>query len=257
MSNIALITQTPNDTIAHTWANRLNIPLLDKLPENCNQWDFFLHLDNQRLSLSNSQDIKSQIYVELVHESLGYRLKKGGGRKQPLARACGIKPNKNPSILDLTAGLGKDGVVLASLGCDVTLIERHPIVAALLENGLNRAQQQPQMANICQHLQHYHQDSLHYLQQNPTIDVIYLDPMYPKRNKSALVKKSMQILQQLVGSDDDSATLLQPALKLAQQRVVVKRPKNAPPLANKKPNMSIHSKKTRYDVYFTLPNLNH
>ena len=80
-------------------------------------------------------------------------------------------------------------------------------------------------------------------------DVIYIDPMYPDRKKSALVKKDMQILQRLHGEDDNAAELLDNALRYAKKRVVVKRPIQAETLSEKKPNTCIKSKKTRYDVY--------
>jgi len=80
-------------------------------------------------------------------------------------------------------------------------------------------------------------------------DVIYLDPMYPHREKSAAVKKEMRVFQSLVGEDLDADNLLEPALALAKYRVVVKRPSYAPPLNNKKPSTSIKMKKNRFDVY--------
>ena len=80
-------------------------------------------------------------------------------------------------------------------------------------------------------------------------DVIYIDPMYPDRKKSALVKKDMQILQRLHGKDENTAELLDSALKFAKKRVVVKRPVQAETLSQKKPNTCIKSKKTRYDIY--------
>ena len=147
-------------TLAQHWADRLNLPLLSELPSDISVWDFVLHVAQQRLSLASAKQLNTSVYTEFIHENMGYRLKNGGGRKQTLARACGLKPNHNPSILDLSAGLGKDSFILASLGCDVTLIERHPIVSALLENGLYRASQHALTTDICQRLHLHHIDSL-------------------------------------------------------------------------------------------------
>ena len=83
------------------------------------------------------------------------------------------------------------------------------------------------------------------------IDVVYLDPMFPHRKKSALVKKEMRVFQQLLGSDDDADSLLAPARELAGKRVVVKRPAYAEPLADVPPAMAITSKKHRFDVYIS------
>jgi 16S rRNA (guanine1516-N2)-methyltransferase len=80
-------------------------------------------------------------------------------------------------------------------------------------------------------------------------DVIFLDPMYPHREKSALVKKEMRFIRLLAGDDQDSAALLKAALAKAKQRVVVKRPKLAPPLSGPEPSFTISSKKNRFDVY--------
>ena len=82
-------------------------------------------------------------------------------------------------------------------------------------------------------------------------DVIYIDPMYPERKKSALVKKDMQVLQRLLGKDENAAALLNTAIECAARRVVVKRPLHAPALSDIKPTTRISSKKTRYDVYIT------
>ncbi len=82
-------------------------------------------------------------------------------------------------------------------------------------------------------------------------DVVYLDPMYPHRTKSALVKKEMRRLRNVVGGDDDAHKLLEAALQYAGQRVVVKRPHPSPPLGDMKPDFAITGKKTRFDVYMT------
>jgi 16S rRNA (guanine1516-N2)-methyltransferase len=144
--------------------------------------------------------------------------------------------------------------VLASLGCEVTLVERHPVVAALLADGLERAYQDPDIGQWMQQrmiLSQYSHISELLAANGQKVNVVYLDPMYPHREKSALVKKDMRTFQSLVGADLDASTLLEPALQLADKRVVVKRPDYAEPMADKPPTMVIATKKNRFDVYIT------
>lgn len=128
-------------------------------------------------------------------------------------------------------GLGRDAFVLACLGCRVRMFERHPVVAALLEDGLRRAYADPELGPwLATRLTLHHGSSLSALAQlHSAPDVVYLDPMFPHRQKSALVKKEMRVFQLLVGADEDADGLLAPALAL--RRVVVKRPDYAPRLA--------------------------
>jgi 16S rRNA (guanine1516-N2)-methyltransferase len=79
--------------------------------------------------------------------------------------------------------------------------------------------------------------------------VIHLDPMFPHRDKSALVKKEMRLFRPLVGDDDDAPALLAAALALASHRVVVKRARKAPPIAGVAPGYSLEGKSSRYDIY--------
>ena len=178
----------------------------------------------------------------------------GGGKNQPLAKAVGIKDKLRPSIIDATSGLGRDAFVLASLGCQVILLERSPVFAALLADGLARAELHLETAEIANNMHVIHADAHKYLsglssQEKP--DTVYLDPMYPHRNKSALVKKEMRIARELVGDDEDASDLLKMALKIANKRTTVKRPSYAEHLGELKPTMAIQGKNTRYDVYIT------
>lgn len=167
----------------------------------------------------------------------------------------GLKSSITPSILDTTAGLAGDAFVLATLGCPVTLIERSAVIFSLIANALERASLNEKFQTILNQGFHlincdandYIIDQLAASAEAP--DVIYIDPMYPDRKKSALVKKDMQILQRLHGEDDNSSKLLDNALKFARKRVVVKRPIHAETINQKAPNTCIKSKKTRYDIY--------
>ncbi|MCP1338968.1 class I SAM-dependent methyltransferase [Idiomarina sp. M1R2S28] len=194
----------------------------------------------------------SPLVVDFHQGKAAYRAQHTQLKNEAIAKAVGVSGQFKPSVVDGTAGLGRDAFVLAGLGCNVQLIERHPVVAALLDNGLHRARQEGDfIGDTCQRMQLIGTDNLftgNGYTQEP--DVVYLDPMYPKTGKQkAQVKKDMQMFQQLVGSDEDADTLLEPALALAKYRVVVKRPNSAPFLAGREPNSQIKSKKHRFDVY--------
>lgn len=192
------------------------------------------------------------VFIDFTAGKNQHRRQFGGGRGQPIAKAVGLKKGANPSIIDATAGLGRDAFVFASLGCQVTLIEQQPLVAALLADAIQRAQTDVEAAEIIARMQLHHGNAMDYLanlSETERPDVVYLDPMYPAREKSALVKKEMQLLHQLVGPDSNSEDLLNLARKVALKRVTVKRPKGADYFANQKPHVSIESKNTRYDIY--------
>jgi 16S rRNA (guanine1516-N2)-methyltransferase len=179
-----------------------------------------------------------------------YRAAQARIKDEAIARACGLQKLKQPHILDGTAGLGRDALVLAQLGATVALNERNPVVAILLADGLARLQySDPELASRL-----YFAGTDCFISPrefSPAIDVVYLDPMYPKgdRKARAAVKKDMQMFQQLVGSDLDADLLLAPALKIAKHRVVVKRPQHADFLAGQKPDIQVVSKKHRFDIY--------
>ena len=212
--------------------------------------DFLLQLNHQVLELVKLDEPKlSGINVDFVDGAVAHRRKFGGGRGQDIAKAIGLKHGFTPHVLDATAGLGRDAFVLASLGCQVTLMERMPVVAALLDDGLERAKLNAEVSEIAQRMRLVHGLSIEDMTLGDQIDVVYLDPMYPHRDKSAAVKKEMRVFQSLVGEDLDADALLSPALALAKYRVVVKRPSYAPPLNNQTPTTSIKMKKNRFDVY--------
>jgi 16S rRNA (guanine1516-N2)-methyltransferase len=213
---------------------------------------FALVLTETRLELRKLDEEKlGAVFVDFVEGAVAHRRKFGGGRGQSIAKAVGLKAGANPTVVDATAGLGRDAFVLASLGCKVTMIERSPVVAALLADGLVRAAQDPYIGpwvrERMQLIQGPAAEQLLALSERP--EVVYLDPMFPHKQKSALVKKEMRVFQSLVGPDLDADVLLPAALKMAQRRVVVKRPSYAGWLNEHKPSMAIETKSNRFDVY--------
>ncbi len=210
-----------------------------------------------------------ELTIDFLSGSFLHRIQTSGFKSE-LARVCLVKSNNAPKILDLTAGLGTDALFLAYLGAQVDLLERHPQVYALLDNALIRARSFDERldvddvlrCNVSRAAQNQvnlldQQDSLEYLLSLPVIsgyDVVYFDPMFPHRKKSAKVKKGMQVFHQVVGLDQEQeACILREARARAGKRVVVKRPKGADFIDHQAPSYSLDMKTLRYDVYLTTP----
>jgi len=237
-------------SLAEALSKRLSLPLV-RIDET--GWDLQLVVTPTGLQLRQpGKGAPGPVLVDFVGGRAAHRRIFGGGRGQPLARAAGLKGGRTPRVLDATAGLGRDAFVLASLGCRVEMIERSPIIAVLLQDGIDRAFDNDQTRNIARRMELHCSDAIEYLNElspEETPDVIYMDPMYPQREKSASVKKEMKLFRRLVGDDVDSSTLLEAARKRAVYRVVVKRPSGSCGLGGVAPSMSISSTNTRYDVY--------
>ena len=211
-----------------------------------------LTLTPNRLELHQTgKGAEGPLFVDFSGGAIEYRRKQTTSRKEAIARAVGLKGGARPVVLDITAGLGRDSFILTSLGCTVRMVERSPVVAALLADALERAKKEPALAEIMSRLSLMAGDSLEILRtwQGERPEVIYIDPMYPHRSKSALVKKEMRLIRLLVGDDADSDQLLAAARAIATHRVVVKRPRLAPALLGTAPNFTISGKNSRFDVY--------
>jgi len=231
---------------AQALADRLGLELSSMQADTSQLW-----LGDHTLALK-VPEFKQAFSINFSSGKYDHRRKFGGGRGQPLARAVGLKQGQTPSVIDATAGFARDAFVLASLGCEVTMIEQNKIMSLLIEDGLLRAAYDSAIAEIAARMKLYQGNAIALLAEGKLqADVIYLDPMYPGRDKSALVKKEMQLLHQLVGADIDSGELLAIAREKAGKRVVVKRPKGAEFVGEQKPAASVQSKNTRFDIYPT------
>lgn len=240
--------------IARQWQQPL---LLNVDPAALTDAEFVFLIDDQGLALQQTgRKAPGPVRAGFIDGAVDHRRKFGGGKGQMIARAVGLRAGVLPQVLDATAGLGRDAFVLASLGCAVTLLERSPVIYRLLEDGLQRARQHavvhdPGLHAIVTLMQLHPENALEYLgaARVPLADVIYLDPMFPTREKSADVKKEMKIFHDIVGKDEDADGLLEPALQAARYRVVVKRPRKAPFLAGRTPSFQLEGKSSRYDIY--------
>ena len=181
-----------------------------------------------------------------------HRLKYGKGRGQNLAKAVGMKFNKNRNIIDATAGLGYDSFILASLGAKVTLIERSQKMHELLQNGINEGISfGGEIEKIINRMELLFGDSKDILPKL-TPEVIMIDTMYKERKKTALVKNNMRLVREIVGPDTDYIELLEVALNCSKNRVVLKQPRYAEPIKEiRKCSHQILGKTIRYDIFMT------
>ncbi len=199
--------------------------------------------------LDNKTDI---LKFDLAQGEVAIRANKVSKSNEVIAKAIGCKSHYRPKVLDATAGMGRDSLMMAMLGCDVIMQERNFAIYHLLANALQRLKDSPNFnSSFIQNIVLQKQDSISSLFTDENIDVVYLDPMFPERKKTALVKKEMRLFKLIAGEDLDADQLFLNAIKSGAKRVVVKRPKGAPLLANKKPSHEIRAKKFRYDVYLT------
>lgn len=210
----------------------------------------YLLADATGLSLCKSGE-KGRVRAEFAEGAAQHRRVQGGG--ELIGKA--VNHTAKPTVWDATGGLGRDAFVLAGLGLAVTVFERHPAVAALFSDGLRRAAADAEAAPVAARIALVHADAVAEMTaraaQSERPDVVYLDPMYPVRQKSAAVKKEMAYFHELVGSAEaaDEAALLQAARTAAKKRVVVKRPRLGDWLAGEKPAYQYSGKSTRFDVY--------
>lgn len=244
---------------ANALSEQLNLPIVDlssAINSRNRDEDYSVHISATGLSFISHSKNHGAVSCDFVSGSNRHRRNYGGGNGQMIAKAVGLSGKFYPKVLDVTAGLGADAFILASLGCQMNLIERNPIVYYLLKDGLLRAAEvgieDLDLARIINNITLHNEDSIDYLSaidQANKPDIIYLDPMFPARRKSAQVKKEMQALHQIVGADEDAYKILELALDRAFYRVVVKRPVHSDYLGGITPNYSLEGKSTRYDIF--------
>lgn len=182
------------------------------------------------------------------------RIKQGALQREMLVKAARVKGVEAPRAVDATAGLGEDSLLLAAAGFTVTLCEADPVIAALLEDALARASAHEVLGPIVERMHLVAGDSRIALERagastGAQPDVVYLDPMFPGRTKSAAVKKKFQLIHGLERPTEplDEESLLQAALAAHPRKVVIKRPVKGSYLAGVKPSHAIAGKAVRYD----------
>lgn len=177
------------------------------------------------------------------------RIRKDRLAGELLVRAAKVRGCAEPWAIDATAGLGEDSFLLAAAGFRVSMYESDPTIAALVRDALARAQADPKLADIARRMELFEEDSIEAMAHlGDTPDVIYLDPMFPERRKSAAVKKKFQLIHHLEAPCQNEGALLAAAISASPRKVIVKRPAKGPHLAGVKPSHSLAGKAVRYDV---------
>ncbi|MDB4837771.1 class I SAM-dependent methyltransferase [Marinomonas sp.] len=214
------------------------------------EYDYLLLSSSEGIAVAKTgKGAPKPVYVDFTSGAVDHRRKFGGGKGQDIAKAVGLNKRSNLSVLDATAGLGRDAFVLAGLGCSVAMCERVGFVRSMLEDGLSRASLHHEVEVVVARMELLGSD-IRELSVEKQFDVVFLDPMYPHMEKSsAASKKEMTFFRDLVGKDLDADQLLSHAMKLACYRVVVKRPKGAPFLDGLEPTYLLEGKSGRFDVY--------
>ncbi len=237
------------------------LPILNN--SDADQFSHSLCLDESGLSLQRLQSGSGETNqqptrVDFKDAALQYRLN-SFGKQQGLAKAVGLNRHEPMHVLDATAGLGRDAFILASMGCQLTMLEQSSIIYALLQDGFKRAEltDDEELHAILHKMTLHHADARNWFDdirqgKQPEPDVIYLDPMFPPRHKSASVKKDIALLQDILGYDEDSQDLIASALGCARHRVVVKRLGSKPQKPGKggiKPGFIVPGKTAHFEVY--------
>lgn len=193
-----------------------------------------------------------KVHGELLRLDLSRTVRRvsgGGSRAELVVKACRIKGRtEGLLIIDATAGFGEDSFMLAAAGAEVMMYEREPLIAALLRDALCRASQIHVLADASRRMTLTEGDSIEAMRTLKTaVDVIYLDPMFPKRRKSSLVKKKLQVIQMIEKPCENEALLLDAAKAAGPKKIVIKRPVRGAFMAGEKPTYSIHGKTVRFD----------
>lgn len=246
----------------------------------------WLSVDADGLSLTDGDQAMRGDFTKLQK-----RLQYHNLTHELLVKATKVKGRENLRVIDATAGMGEDSLLLAAAGCEVTLFEQDPVIAALLQDTMRRALEDAALHEIVMRMQLVEGDSIGHLRKlgeagtgsyaqegdvghdcstltasaatgndaAATIsgadtalkrpDVIYLDPMFPERQKSGLVKKKFQLIHYLEAPAENEEALMQAAIDARPFKIVVKRPAKGPYLAGLKPSYSLDGKAIRYDCY--------
>ena len=246
---LAVLYQGQGDSLPfQQLAERLKVPLYQAVNDECPE-SFFLSWRDGCLKLLDKELLKKGGLIVDIEPRNGEQRSWPAPKDGALAHALG---RKTRTVIDATTGWGQDSLHIFRMGYEVLCIERSPVMAELLRDGFNRLVELEWMQRL--NLQSPRLLTGNAIELLATLDAppdcIYLDPMFPpKRKKSALPKKSMMVLRDLLGDDQDKEQLFAAALMAAGKRIVVKSPDYAEPLGGK-PNESFHGKLLRYDVYF-------
>ena len=226
--------------MAESFARKTGAPIVDKPGEYLT-----IHFDSKGVSLSGF----GLTYQGDFAETMMHRVTNGRLQHEMLVKAASSEKEGRKAI-DATAGLGEDAFLLAAQGYEVTLYEQNPVVAALLKDAIRRAKKNQILKDIAGRMKVVEADSVESMSKllDP-VDVIYLDPMFPARQKSSLINKKLQLIQKLEPPCSEETDLFDAALKVCPSRIIVKRPLKSECLAGREPSYTLKGKAIRYDCY--------
>ena len=226
--------------MAESFARKTGAPILDKPGEYLT-----IHFDSKGVSLSGF----GLTYQGDFAETMMHRVTNGRLQHEMLVKAASSEKEGRKAI-DATAGMGEDAFLLAAQGYEVTLYEQNPVVAALLKDAIRRAKKNQILKDIAGRMKVVEADSVESMSKllDP-VDVIYLDPMFPARQKSSLINKKLQLIQKLEPPCSEETDLFDAALKVGPSRIIVKRPLKSEYLAGREPSYTLKGKAIRYDCY--------
>lgn len=253
--NFILLRKTENGNI--------NLNLRIEKPNKNGENETDMMMENTELK-NKGLEIKNDNGLYLTDESgqvlkgdftrLIPRLKPNNLPTELLAKAAKIKNASFPiTAVDATAGLGEDSLILAAAGFNVTLFEKNEVIFSLLQDAIKRAEAVEELKEIVGRMKAINCDSIAMMKSlDFEPDVILLDPMFPERQKSALVKKKLQMIQKLESPCVDECEMIFSAMGAKPRKLIVKRPPKGEYLAGIKPDYSLKGKAVRFDC-FTEP----
>lgn len=226
--------------MAESFSRKTGAPIVDKPGEYLT-----IHFDSKGVSLSGF----GLTYQGDFAETMMHRVTNGRLQHEMLVKAASSEKEGRKAI-DATAGMGEDAFLLAAQGYEVTLYEQNPVVAALLKDAIRRAKKNQILKDIAGRMKVVEADSVECMSKllDP-VDVIYLDPMFPARQKSSLINKKLQLIQKLEPPCSEETDLFDAALKVGPSRIIVKRPLKSEYLAGREPSYTLKGKAIRYDCY--------
>lgn len=240
MSQISILLKKGGDkTLAESFSAKNGYPILETEGD-----ELTVVFDKSGVTLSGFN-----LTFQGDFEGMLRRVTEGRLQHEMLAKAT--KTDKqNLKAIDATAGMGEDALLIAANGYDITLHEQNPVVALLLKDSIRRAKKHPVLKEIVSRMHVVEGDSTVLLSNRlDPVDLVYLDPMFPGRQKSGLIGKKLQLIQKMESPCSEEDELFDAAIKAGPSKIVVKRPLKAPFLAGRKPNYSLDGKAIRYDCY--------
>jgi 16S rRNA (guanine1516-N2)-methyltransferase len=193
----------------------------------------------------------ARLELQLASGGMGYRLLQATRQREDLIRAIG-RVDSSCRVLDATAGLGRDSLVMAASGFRVLALERHPLLFSLLQEALRDLGTAPGFVALSERVELLNLDTENFLRNcSEVFDVAIFDPMFPERTKNAGVRQELRVLQCLLGDDPDrDAPQVLTALRShVRGKVIVKRPLHAPALEGSRPAYARRGRTVRFDVY--------